>query len=158
MAEKPAVITDEMIAKIRNRIGQMWKPSEPFFNTQATRDTIRHFVDGIGDRNPLYRNPGYARETIYGRLVAPGCFLYSIYYPIAQGSMMPGIHGLIGGNDWEWVKPILEGDEFTYTVALTDIVEKKARIANRVVIGYDVTEYKNQRNEVVARAKGWTLH
>ena len=63
--------------------------------------------------------------------------------------MMPGIHGLIGGNDWEWFKPILEGDEFTYTVTLTDVVEKKARIADRVVIGYDVTEYKNQRDEVL---------
>jgi hypothetical protein len=52
----------------------------------------------------------------------------------------------------------LEGDEFTYTVTLTDVVEKKAKIADRVVIGYDLTEYKNQRNEVVARAKGWTLH
>lgn len=158
MPEKPAVITDAMIARIRGRIGKTWTPSEPFFNTQATRDTIRHFVDGIGDRNPLHRNPGYARETIYKRLIAPGCFLYSVYYPIAQGSMMPGIHGLIGGNDWEWFKPILEGDDFTYTVTLTDVVEKKAKIADRVVIGYDVTEYKNQRGEVVARAKGWTLH
>lgn len=158
MVEKAAVITDEMIAKVRSRIGQKWAPTEPFFNTQATRDTIRHFVDGIGDRNPLYRDPTYVRKTIYKRLVAPGCFLYSVYYPIAQGSQMPGIHGLIGGNDWEWFKPILEGDEFTYTVTLTDVVEKKAKIANRVVIGYDVTEYRNQRNEVVARVKGWTLH
>lgn len=158
MIHRHPVITDKMIAKVRSRIGKVWTPSEPFFNTQATRDTIRHFVDGIGDRNPLYRDRAYARQTIYRRLVAPGCFLYSVYYPIAQGSQMPGIHGLIGGNDWEWFKPILEGDEFTYTVTLTDVVEKKAKIANRVIIGYDVTEYKNQHNEVMARAKGWTLH
>jgi hypothetical protein len=26
------------------------------FNTQVTRDSIRHFVDGIGDINPLFRD------------------------------------------------------------------------------------------------------
>jgi acyl dehydratase len=158
LTQKHAVITDEMLDRIRARIGQVWTPEEPFYNTQATRDTIRHFVDGIGDKNPLYRNSEYVKKTRYGRLVAPGCFLYSVYYPIAQGSQMPGIHGLIGGNDWQWFMPILEGDEFTYTVTLTDVVEKEAKISGRVVVGYDVTEYKNQRGQVVARAKGWTLH
>lgn len=158
MTRKHAVITDEMLARSRARVGQVWTPREPFFNTQATRDTIRHFVDGIGDRNPLFRDREYARKTRYGRLVAPSCFLYSVYYPIGQGAQMPGIHGLIGGNDWEWLLPLLEGDEFTYTVTLTDVVEKKVRFADRVIIGYDVTEYKNQRGQVAARAKGWTLH
>ncbi len=158
MTQTHAVITDEILARNRARIGQVWTPREPFFNTQATRDTIRHFVDGIGDRNPLFRDREYARKTRYGHLVAPGCFLYSIYYPIGRGATMPGIHGLIGGIEWEWFRLLPDGDEFTPTVTLTDIVEKKGRISSRIIVGYDLTEYKNQHDQVVARARGWTLH
>ncbi len=158
MSQPHAVITDEMIANLRSRIGQVWTPREPFFNTQAVRDTIRHFVDGIGDRNPLYRDPQYARNTRYGRLTAPGCFLFSVYYPIARGSSMPGIHGLIGEINWEWFKPILEGDEFTYSDTLTDIQETRGKISDRIVVGRDIVEYRNQHGEVVAIARGCLLN
>ncbi|MFC1919751.1 MaoC family dehydratase N-terminal domain-containing protein [Chloroflexota bacterium] len=150
-----AVITDEMIADTASRIGKVWVPKEPYFNTQATEDTIRHFVNGIGDINPLYQDPDYARKTRYGRMVAPPCFLYSVYWPRGSGGSMPGIHAWHSGNEWEWFKPILEGDRLTFSVTLSDVQEKESKFAGRIFIAYDDTVYKNQRNEVVAKAKGW---
>jgi len=153
-----AVLTPEMIERAKGRIGKPFIPREPYFNTQATKDTIRHFVNGIGDRNPLYRDEGYAKGTRYGRLVAPPCFLYSIYWPAGGGGGFPGIHAWHSGNDWEWYLPILEGDEFTYTHTLTDVVEKTSQMAGRIVITYGEAVYTNQRGEVVAKAKGWSVH
>lgn len=150
-------ITEEMVARSRSRIGQVWKPTEPYFNVAATKDTIRHFVNGIGDINPLFRDEDYARKTKYGRLVAPPCFLYSVYWPSGGGAFMPGIHAWHSGNDWEWFRPILEGDEFTFEVTLKDVVEKKSQMAGRTFIGYDETIYRNQGGEVVAKAIGWAV-
>lgn len=147
-------ITEEMIARGRSRIGEIWTPTEPYFNVAATKDTIRHFVNGVGDLNPLSRDETYAKRTKYRRLVAPSCFLYSVYWPWGAGASMPGIHAWHAGNDWKWFRPILEGDEFTYEVALKDVVEKKSLMAKKTVIGYDETVYRNQRGEIVSKVIG----
>ena len=157
MTTKHAVITPEMVARSRSRIGQSFAPAEPYFNVGATKDTIRHFVNGIGDRNPLYRNGEYARKTRYGCVPAPSCFLYSVYWPCGMGALMPGMHGWHSGNEWTWYRPILEGDEFSVTVTMTNLMEKpNSRMAGRTFIGFDETIYKNQRGEIVAKAAGWS--
>ncbi|MCH7552572.1 MAG: acyl dehydratase, partial [Chloroflexi bacterium] len=45
-------LTDEVIDKYRARIGEVTAITEGW-NSEATYDTIRHFVNGIGDENPL---------------------------------------------------------------------------------------------------------
>ena len=74
-----AKVTDQELARARDRIGIPWRPQEPIphLNTQATRDTIRHFCEGIGDMNPLYRDPEYAKKTKYQKIIAPPCFSLS---------------------------------------------------------------------------------
>lgn len=156
-SEGHSSITEEMIARSRSRIGQVWRPEEPYFNVAATKDTIRHFVNGVGDLNPLFRDQKYAQKTKYERLVGPPCFLYSVYWPNGGGSFMPGIHAWHSGNDWEWFLPILDEDEFTYEVTLKDVVEKKSQMSGRTFIGYDETVYRNQMGRVVARAIGWSV-
>ena len=163
-SEHHAKITDEMVERARGRIGKPWEPDtdeipfRPFnpFNTQATRDTIRHFVNSVGDLNPIYRDPEYAKKTRYGRMVAPGCFLISVTSPTGQAGQLPGIEHWYAGNEFEWYKPILEGDEFTYNLTLVDMPEKtSSSTGTRVFIPRDECVYKNQKNEVVAKIWGW---
>ncbi|MFC2042073.1 hypothetical protein ACFLTV_01030 [Chloroflexota bacterium] len=54
------VVTGEMLAQLRKQKGKVWVPREPYFNTQATPDSIRHFVNGTGDTNPLFCDGEYA--------------------------------------------------------------------------------------------------
>ncbi|TAK30833.1 MAG: acyl dehydratase [Chloroflexota bacterium] len=150
-----AVVTPEQLEKVRSRIGVEFLP-DVYFNTQATRDTVRHFCEGLGDSNPLYCSPSYAAKTAYGRVVAPPEFLYSIYWPRGNGGTMAGIHGWHSGNDWEWYQPILEGDEFSVVVKLLSIEEKPSRMAGRIWITTDETIFRNQKNQIIAKAKGWT--
>ena len=72
-------ITEDMIAWVRSLIGVEMRPQSTYFNTQASRDTVRHFVDALADPNPLYRDESYARTTRLGTLAAPPSFLYSVY-------------------------------------------------------------------------------
>jgi acyl dehydratase len=156
MQEEHTELTEERIAELKKRLGVVWRPRQPYFNTIATKDAIRHFCHGIGDTNPLFTDEGYARETNYGRLVAPPCFLYSVYWP-AQGRGMPGIHAWHSGDDWEFYHPILEGDEITYTNTLVDVREKKSKMAGKTVIQYHEITYTNQRRELVAKSLDWCV-
>ena len=149
-------ITQEAISELRERIGKVWKPRAPYFNTSATADAIRHFCNGIGDANPLYTDPEYAQKTRFGRLVAPPCFLYSVYWA-AQGRGMPGIHAWHSGDEWEFYLPVLEGDTLTYTNELKEVKIKKSRMAGTTAIQYHDIRYYNQTGGLVARALDWCV-
>ena len=156
MADEQNEITEEMLAELKKRLGVVWRPRQPYFNVEASRDSIRHFCHGIGDTNPLFTDREYAKKTKYGRLVAPPCFLYSVYWP-AQGRGMPGIHAWHSGDDWEFYKPLLEGDEFTYTNTLVDVKEKESKMAGKTLIQYHEITYTNQRGELVAKSLDWCV-
>src|SRR3972149_6039271 len=40
-------ITEEKILDLKKRLGVIWRPRQPYYNTMATRDSIRHFCHGI---------------------------------------------------------------------------------------------------------------
>ena len=149
-------ITDEMIADLRKRIGVVWKPWRPYFNTAATKDSIRHFCEGIGDFNPLFINPDYAKNTSYSCVIAPPLFFYSIYYA-AAGRGMPGVHSWHSGDDWEFHQPIIEGDTFTYENEMVDVQVKKSKMAGKSVIQYHEIRYFNQRDELAAKSLNWCI-
>lgn len=150
-------ITDTMVEALRRRIGAEYLPREPWYNQEATRDAIRHFAHGVGDDNPLWCDEAYARGSKYGCLVAPPCFLYSVYWPIGTWGGLPGVHAWHSGNDWRFYRPVLLGDGISYSEVLTDVVEKQSQMAGRTIIQHSDTYYRNQRGELVAVAKGWCV-
>ena len=145
-------ITKEMEDRRNSRSHIPFFPRSVYFNTQATRDSIRHFVDGIGDTNPLFRDVEYAKKTKYGSIVAPGSYLYTVQW-VVPGSGMPGVHAWYSGGDWEWYRPIFPGDEFKPAGILRDVVVKQGRMAGggQIYIDYDEGVYVNQRNEIVGK-------
>ncbi|MBI2910337.1 MAG: MaoC family dehydratase N-terminal domain-containing protein [Chloroflexi bacterium] len=155
MAQKHAVMTQDMLAELRARLGIEFKPERPFFNTQATRDNIRKYSDGIGDVNPLYRDEEYGRKTKYGCMIAPPTFLLSVFHPISHG--LPGIHGWHAGNDFDMQTLIRQNDDITYTITPLDIVEKSSQMAGRTWIQYNLVKYFNQRNDLIANRRCWTV-
>ena len=52
-------INDEEIAAARQYLGKPLRIQQ--YNYEATRDTIRHYAYGIGDDNPLWCDPAYAK-------------------------------------------------------------------------------------------------
>ena len=152
-----AVITDEMIAKLRNKIGVEYHPREPFYNTAATMDSIRHFAHGIGDTNPLWTDQEYAKKTGYRCIIAPPCFLTSVYWPGGVVRGLPGIHAWHAGIDWEFYKTISLNDEFTCSEIITDLVEKSSKMAGKTFIQYADIFYRDKTGELVAKAKTWVV-
>jgi len=147
-------ITEEALQELRRRVGSKFK-IDPF-HTLVCEDTIRHYVDGIGDVNPLFRDAEYARKTRYGRLIAPPSWLYSVFPTwVPQG--LKGVHAFHSGNDWTFYQPLCEGDTITPELTFTHFEEKKSQFAGKIIIVHYDDNFYNQRGERVANAKAWSV-
>ena len=131
------------------------------FNTQVTRDSIRHFVDAIGDRNPLYRDANYSKKTKYGCLIAPPCFLCTTMLgPTPFRKPRPGvIWGIDSGAAWEWFRPLCEGDELKFRIiAPSDVQLKTSKRGRKMAVYYGRAEIFRQGGELTAIHDYWIIH
>jgi acyl dehydratase len=146
-------ITDEAVAAARAMIGLHLRPEGPYLQ-DATSDTLRNWCNGIGDLNPLYRDPGYGHVTRYGSQIGHPMF------PMAFGWLgrtrwgLPGVHGFYAGNDWELFRHIRPGDRVTAIERVVGVEEKESKFSGRLVLQYVEASYFNQRSELVARGLG----
>jgi hypothetical protein len=159
---------EQFTAYMKEKIGQVrtysdFNSADPdyrqeYFNSQVTRDTIRHFVDGIGDTNPLYRDLNYALNSKYRRLIAPPTFLETINYAQHPDKVPPGVQGFLSGFEWEYYRPVCEGDEYTARVIYPlDVQTKPSRFAGHLVMVFEKGDLIRQGGEIVASYKSWVI-
>src|SRR3990172_9032141 len=80
-------ITDEALASLRALIGRPVRRVEPYLEV-ATRDAIRHWAHGVGDRNPVWA----------ARRLAPPTILLAMDRVVSgYVAGLPGIHAMCGG-------------------------------------------------------------
>ncbi len=139
------VITREALAELRGRIGVPIRRPEPYIEV-ATRDAVRHWTAGIGDRNPFWLEAG----------VAPPTILFAMDR-IVSGYVggLPGVHAMYAGTDFRWQQPIVIGDRVLGESVLLDLVEKPSRFAKRAIQQIYRTTFRNQWDEVVCVADSW---
>lgn len=141
-----ARISPEAIEQLRAEIGR--ESGLPQFNTGASLDAVRHFAFGRGDDNPLYCDPGYAKASHYGCVIAPSTFILSCGFPRSRG--LPGVHGLFTGIDLECHHPIKAGTAITATTALHELKERQGRFAGRQYQQTSVTRYRDAEDRVLS--------
>jgi acyl dehydratase len=127
-----AKISDDAVANLRRLIGVPIADTVEPWCYEATRDNIRHYAHGIGDDNPLWCSPDYARTTSYGDVIAPPSFVFALNR-ILSGYVggLPGIHAMWAGADLTWHRPIERNTEIRTTAHLKDLVEHQTRFAGR---------------------------
>ena len=163
-------VFDEWMARNNQRIGEILIPEvgeypptlENFYgslmNEWVTTDLIRHYADGIGDRNPLWRNHDYARKTRWGGIVAPPTVTDAIVqpYPYKQEpeefKKFNGFYTLPNGTRRELYKPIRPGDRLRTIRRYLGIQEIETTRPEPVREFDEVVQRQiiNQREEVVA--------
>jgi acyl dehydratase len=139
-------ITDAMVAALRQRLG-IERPIPSPYNTEASRDAIRHFAHGIGDLNPLWQDPEYAARTRWGGIIAPPCFLYSCGFGRSGG--LPGVHGMFAGSDWIFYRPVRVGTRLQATVKLVEVIEKTGAFAGRQILQVDESLYRDSEGNIL---------
>lgn len=149
-------ITDEALDKLRQRIGVVIEDTIEPWCYEATRDNIRHYAHGIGDDNPLWCDPDYARGTRYGTLVAPPSFLFACDR-VVSGYVggLPGVHAMFAGCDIEWMRPIVRNTELRTRAWLKDLIEFDTRFAGRSVQQIYHVDFFDQDDQQLAAADTW---
>ncbi|MBI2987024.1 MAG: MaoC family dehydratase N-terminal domain-containing protein [Deltaproteobacteria bacterium] len=154
-------ITDEDIRRMEARIGVEIPQPRPY-NEYATLDAIRHYAEGIGDDNPLFNDPEYARKTRWGGIIAPPYFVETM--GVSKIKEIPpevrekgrgalsGIHGWYSGDTVELWLPVHAGDRTWARVYVGDVQVKQSEFAGRTVHFIRRQESINQRGELLARA------
>jgi acyl dehydratase len=128
-------------------------------NKFITEDLIRHFAYAVGDPNPLWRDPDYARSTRWGGIIAPPTFDFCIASSDGAGNapggsfLLPGFNLFAGGNKHEYFGVIRPGDEFRVVDKYLGVEEKEVKGKTyRLFLEKGKRSYINQRDEVVVIA------
>ena len=147
-------LTDDMVATARNTIGMAIRIEQ--YNYEASRDSIRHYAWGLGDDNPLYSDPEYAKKTRWGGIIAPPTFLYGVFDAvIAPG--LPDIQWIYSGTDWFFDQVVRRNDEITATGEYVGVEEVTGKRVARMLVQTGEVTYTNQKGERVARALSHTF-
>ena len=143
---------DEYLGRSEKLNGQIISEREQW-NYFASADAIRHFAYGIGDDNPLWLDHNYASKSYYKSLVAPPSFLTSVLYPGLHGfPMVAPLSSLISELNFEWYRPLLEGNVFRACAKQLDVKESMNRKGRRLIYVLSEITYSNERGEVVGKA------
>lgn len=130
-------ITDEDVARARAQIGIPAYQHDKPWNRVPDATSISHFAFGIGDDNPLFHDPDYARHTRWRGLIA------SPTYPVSTGvdetpkptdpetkalfkGLFPGVGKYFSGVKWTWYAPVRPDAPVWSATWTEDVVEKSS--------------------------------
>lgn len=151
-------ITEEGLDSLRKRIGVKIENTIEPWNYEATRDAIRHYAHGIGDDNPLWCDPEYAKNTKFGDVVALPSFMFTTSRIISgYCGGLSGVHAMWAGADWSWHKPVMRNDEIRTEAYLKDLVEHQTKFAGRSFQQIYHVDFYNQHGDLVADGDSWVF-
>ncbi len=149
-------ITEPALESLRKRIGVPITDSlEPWCH-EAARDVIRHYAHGIGDDNPLWCDPDYARESCHGGIIAPPSFLFACDR-IISGYVggLPGVHAMWAGADFNWHKSIQRNDVIHTRAWLKELIPHETQFSGRAIQQIYHVDFFNQKDELICDADSW---
>ena len=130
-------------------------------NGEAQIDSIKMFINGLGDKNPLFRDEDYARNTKYKDVIAPGVYLNTCWVPsgtIVNPRVDNTLRSFNSGAEWEWFRPIWRGDKFTFkAISPTQVEVKTSKTAGKTLHVHSRFEYSNYRGELVGIGSGYSI-
>src|SRR5205823_6282176 len=149
-------ITDQALDALRQRIGQRIEDTVEPWCYEATCDNIRHYAHGIGDDNPLWCDPDYARKTKYRDVITPPSFLLACDR-IVSGYVggLPGVHAMFAGCDFTWHRPIARNTSIRASAYLKDLVDHQTRFAGRSIQQIYHVDFHDDRDNLLAAADTW---
>lgn len=141
---------------------------------------IMMFARAIGDDNPIYYDEKYAKTTEPGGIIAPPTFVqasaqFDPDYPLrpqigqpwfGSGKEPTGIkpgseshgggsgRGLHAEQHFEYHRHIRPGDVLTATIKPGNSWEKEGRRSGKLIFSETITEYRDQKGELVITARG----
>lgn len=118
------------------QIGQVAESSRLIIQEDVTK-----FCELSGDYNPIHTDENYAKETLFGRVIAHGPFVLTLITTVFA-TKLPGPGSIYLYQDLRFVQPVYIGDFITARVEILDLnSDKKTVLLN--------TSCKNQNEKLV---------
>lgn len=157
-------MTDSLIdAESATRVGTVAATA----TGEVTRRDWQRWAAAVGDHNPLWFDPDYARANGYRDVICPPLYLqYAILGVSPLPSLRPdGSSGAVsgslafprapmrmaGGESFRFHLPAYHRDEVEIVRTIASIVEKDGRSGRFVLVTWH-TVYRNQNRELLAEA------
>lgn len=166
-------ITDESVDLMRRRIGfpnptlRTGAIDEPW-NITCTNDAVRRFAICIGDDNPLYCRPDYARNTRWGGVIAPPAFEKSMGLnrnPVMDpeeakitSKALRGIQLFHSGGENFYYAPIKEGTTLHRSRYVANVEDKQSEFSGRSVVVTNGLSLWDQSDTVLVDGVDWFIH
>ncbi|MET0474314.1 MAG: MaoC family dehydratase N-terminal domain-containing protein [Mycobacterium sp.] len=133
------LLTPEVIAAI----GREWPPVVH----EVDRAGIRMWANAVGIIDPVFHDENVARARGFDGLPAPPGFVGVPRQMPGEDDPGPPIRGLHpdlgrslnGGTEFEYLAPILAGDELEATTSIVDIQEREGSIGPMLLITRETT-------------------
>ena len=140
-------ITDEAVARLRQRIGVAEPHPQPPHYTVLTTDVFRHVAEAYGDPNPLWCDPAYGARTRWEGPIAPPPLVggdtlvgedevtavAAEHAELMRGDPLRGVHAFYGASAREWWAPLRPGDRVSRRNALVGVLDKPSEFADRAI-------------------------
>jgi len=150
-------ITDEAIAELKGLIGREIRiPVEDWRigDSKYGIGDIKVLCRAIGDFNPLFFDPEYAKGTKYGKQVAPPSIIAEMLQIDPGREVLCGARPVLKAVTLEWQVPILEGDAILGKTCVRKVEEGAAPSGDGRVVSQEYeTTITNHRGETVGTAK-----
>lgn len=152
-------IDEQDLAELRSRLGKPVSVSIEPYLTEATFDVIRHWAQALGDRNPLWRDPVYAREWGFADVLAPPTILFAFdRLAIGYRGGLPGVHSFFGGTRFAWQRPIARNSGVATTVIFKDLLERTSEFGGRSFQQLsEITFADREDGQPLAVAESWGI-
>jgi acyl dehydratase len=152
-----SVISDSM----RAAVGVEGPPTA----LEVTTSGIRMFARAVGHSDLIFYDEAAAKERGYRGLVAPPGYLGTPVYrpggrdPEAMGPRLdiPYKRILNGGTTYEYVEPVVAGDDLTSRSRITEFRERAGSMGPMLIV-FRETVYTRQDGAVVAKSRGNIIH
>lgn len=164
-AEFNGVLDDYLAEDVATRAGSVspvpltWETTYTFPVNEhfITEDYIKRYVFAIGDFNPLYRDAEYAKQSLWGGIIAPPIFQASAgNAPVFPDKpQIPGLNSFYGGTENIMYKVMRPGDRIHVINKYLGIEEKKeAGKPYRLFVPRGQKMIYNDRGELMGTSTG----
>lgn len=107
---------------------------------------LRYFLDTIGERNPVFRDPEAARAAGYAAVPVPPTYLFCLEmmdapdpFAFLEGLGIDLARVLHGEQRFTYHAPVVVGDALTFASTVTAVAEKKGGALTVITVQTRVT-------------------
>ena len=106
-----------------------------------TQEMMIAFTRSLGDHDSFHQDPEMAKESYFGRIVAPGMLTASLI-GFVLGTEYPGLGTIYVSQDLKFIKPVYAGDLLTISVSVLEVLPERNRVRLNTLV-------KNQEGRAV---------